>query len=262
MAFWENLERHFVFFPTAEIQQTPAQVGLEFEEVRFSNGYGRQLHGWYVPGDGNITWLWFHGNGGNIGHRVEELALVHHRLGVNVFIFDYQGYGNSEGRPSEQGTYRDARAALRYLQSRHDVDPEKIVYFGRSLGAAVAVKLAVSHPPLGLVLVAPFASLADMARVHYPYLPARLLVGERYNSLAQIRQLQHPLLIVHGDRDTTVPLSQGEKLFHAASNPKEMLVLPGAGHNDTYLIGGSVYWEALSRFLCGLSPGTTDPRPG
>ncbi len=261
MSFWEHLERHFVFFPTTEIERTPAQLGLEYEEVWFSNREGRQLHGWYVPSESPITWLWFHGNGGNISHRVEELALVHHRLGVNVFIFDYQGYGRSEGLPSEQGTYRDSRAALEYLNSRPDVAQDKIVYFGRSLGAAIAVELAGPHPPLGLALVAPFASLADMARLHYPLLPARLLVRDRYNSLDPIRRVQRPLIVLHGEQDTTVPFSQGEKLFQAANHPKELHPLSGAGHNDTYLTGGEPYWEALSRFLSGLTPGAPGGGP-
>ena len=262
MSFWEHLERHFVFFPTAEIERTPAQLCLEYEEVWFSNREGRQLHGWYIPSESPITWLWFHGNGGNISHRVEELALVHHRLDVNVFIFDYQGYGRSEGLPSEQGTYRDSRAGLEYLNSRPDVAQDKIVYFGRSLGAAIAVELAGPHPPLGLALVAPFASLADMARLHYPLLPARLLVRNRYNSLDHIRRVQRPLIVLHGEQDTTVPFSQGEELFQAANYPKELHPLPGAGHNDTFLTGGEPYWEALSRFLNSLTPGAPGAGPG
>ena len=262
MGFWEHLERHFVFFPTSEIEYTPDQVGLAYEDVRFSTEDGRQLHGWYIAGRGPTTILWFHGNGGNISHRVDELALVHHRLGVNVFIFDYQGYGRSEGRPSERATYQDARAALEYLHSRPDVDTGKIVYFGRSLGAAVVVELAVAHPPLGLVLVGSFASLADMARVHYPFLPAGLLVRDRYDSLARIARVDRPVIMFHGDQDATVPLSQAQKLFDAAGEPKELHVLAGAGHNDTYSTGGSAYWEALSRFLDGLIPGTPGSKTG
>ena len=256
MSLWEHLERHFVFFPTPEIEYTPDQVGLAYEDIRFSNQDGRQLHGWYIEGKGPITLLWFHGNGGNISHRVDEMALLHRWLGVNVFIFDYQGYGRSEGQPSEQATYRDARAALEYLRSRPDINRNGIVYFGRSLGAAVAVELAVAHPPLGLVLVGSFTSLADMARVHYPLLPARLLVRGRYDSLARIARVDRPVIIFHGDHDTTVPLSQGQKLFDLAGDPKELHILAGAGHNDTYVKGGNAYWDPLARFLAGLSPGT------
>ena len=250
--FWPLIERRFVFFPTEEIVQTPAAVGLTYEEVFFTTSDGLRLHGWFVPGNGDVTWVWFHGNGGNIGHRVDELALFHHKLGVNQFIFDYRGYGRSEGTPSEKGTYQDARAAMAYLHSRPDVDAGKIVYFGRSLGAAVAVELAGSHPPLGLVLVAAFSSMEDMARLTFPFLPVGLLVKGHYDSLSRIREIQSPLLVMHGDLDSTVPLSQGEKLFNSANGPKRFHVLTGADHNDTYLVGQG-YWEALDEFLATLS---------
>jgi fermentation-respiration switch protein FrsA (DUF1100 family) len=248
---WTQLERIFVFFPTPEIIYTPAQMGLEYEDVYFTTEDGQQLHGWYVPGNTDLTLLWFHGNGGNISHRAPEIAQIHYRLGANIFIFDYRGYGRSEGVPSEMGTYRDARAALAYLQGRADVNPSKIVYFGRSLGAAVAVELAARHqPPLGLVLIAPFASLSDMARIIYPFLPAApWLVRGRYNSLAHISNIPCSLLILHGDQDTVVPISQGRKLYDAANEPKNFQALPGAGHDDTYIAGGAAYWDTLSEFL-------------
>jgi fermentation-respiration switch protein FrsA (DUF1100 family) len=249
-----HLERFFLFFPTSEVAHTPLQVGLEYDEVYFATEDGQQLNGWFIPGPSDVTWLWFHGNGGNISHRVEEIALINRRLGVNLFIFDYRGYGQSEGKPSERGTYRDARAALQYLQGRSDVNQDKIIYFGRSLGAAVAVELAVDHPPLGLILVAPFASLSDMARVHYSALPGvSWLARNRYNSLDRIIRINRPLLIIHGSQDSTVPLSQGQKLYQAANQPKRFLALPLAGHDNTYLAGGAVYWETLSEFLAILA---------
>jgi uncharacterized protein len=253
VVLWTQLERIFVFFPTPEIIYTPAQTGLEYEDVYFTTADGQQLHGWFVPGNTNITLLWFHGNGGNISHRVPETAQIHYRLGVNVFIFDYRGYGRSKGIPSEQGTYRDSRAALVYLQGRADVNPENIVYFGRSLGAAVAVELAAHQPPLGLVLVAPFVSLSDMARILYRLPVVPWLVRDRYDSLAYINRTHRPLLILHGDQDTIVPISQGRKLFDAANEPKQFQPLYGAGHDDTYIAGGAAYWDTLSEFLDELS---------
>lgn len=252
VGLWTQLERLFVFFPTSELRYTPDQVGLDYEDVYFTTEDGQRLNGWFVAGSTDITWLWFHGNGGNMGHRVEEMALIHRQLGVNLFIFDYRGYGRSGGKPSEQGIYRDARAALDYLQGRSDVVPEKIVYFGRSLGAAVAVQLASTSPPLGLALVAPFTSLGDMARVAYPRLPLGWLVSNRYNSLARLPQVHRPLLILHGDQDETVPLSHSQKLLQSANPPKCLQILPGAGHNDTYLAAGSAYWDALREFLDAL----------
>ena len=253
---WTQIEKRFLFFPTHEIAYTPGQAGLDYEEAFFFTQDGLRLHGWYVPGRTDVTWLWFHGNGGNISHRVDEMALIQQRLGVNQFIFDYQGYGRSEGRPTEQGTYRDARAALEYLQNRPDGAADRIVYFGRSLGAAVAVELATSQPPLGMVLVSPFASVGDMARLTTPFFPVRWpvqwLVGNRYDSLARIGRVDRPLLILHGDQDQTVPVSQGKKLFEAANSPKQFRLLAGAGHNDTYSTGGAEYWDALTEFMAAL----------
>ena len=258
IVLWTQLEKRFIFFPSSEIGYTPGQAGLTYEDVVFATDDGINLHGWFLPGSTELTFLWFHGNGGNISHRVGELAMLHHRLGVNLLIFDYRGYGRSQGRPSEQGTYRDARAALRYLLARPDVSRENIVYFGRSLGSAVAVELAVEHPPAALILVSPIASVAHMARVTFPYLPIGWLIGNRYNSLARIPTIQRPLLILHGERDETVPLSQGRMLYEAANQPKHFKVLSQAGHDDTYDSGGAVYWNALQEFLAELPGGQTD----
>ena len=252
LVIWTQIERRFLFFPTKEITYTPGQVGLDYEEVFFLTEDGMQLHGWYVPGRTDLTWLWFHGNGGNISHRVDEVAMFNHRLGVSQFIFDYRGYGKSQGRPTEQGTYRDARAALEYLRARPDVATDRIVYFGRSLGSAIAVELAASQPPLAMVLVSPFASVSDMARLTMPFLPVRWLVGKRYDSLAAIGRVDRPLLILHGEQDETVPVSQGRKLFEAANSPKQFRLLAGAGHNDTYSKGGAAYWDALTEFTAEL----------
>ena len=205
------------------------------------------------PRRGETVWLWFHGNGGDLGHRAEEMALFHHQVGASVFIFDYQGYGKSEGQPSEHGTYRDARAALEYLEGRPDANGKRIVYFGRSLGAAVAVELAVEHPPAGLVLVSPFTSLRDMARLSHPLLPfAAWAAGDRYDSAARIGKIHRPVLIMHGEHDEIVPVQQGEALLRAANHPRTFQVLPGAGHNDTYHAGGPVYWDQLKEFLRSL----------
>ena len=255
VTLWTQLEQRFIFFPTHDIVSTPDQVGLTYEDVYFTTSDGFRLHAWYVPGTTDVTWLWFHGNGGNLSHRVDDLALFHHRLGMNQLIIDYRGYGRSEGRPSEQGTYRDARAALLYLQGRPDVMPDRIVYFGRSLGTAVAVELAVDHPPLALVLVSPFASLSDMAHFAFPRLPAGWLVRNKYNSLARVAKVQRPLLILHGDQDETVPISQGEKLFRAANQPKRFQLLSGAGHNDPLGGGGTELWDALEEFMAEFTAG-------
>ena len=297
MSLMERFERKFVFFPTAAIELTPSDAGMEFEDVYFVTDDGIRLNGWYVPaprpesdisgntGNTNIdididtpansnepgsantrevTILWFHGNGGNIGHRVGDLALISRRLGVNSFIFDYRGYGRSEGKPTESGVYRDARAALDYLSSRSDVDPEGIVFFGRSLGTAVAVELAEEMAgemagesaggttPYGMILVSPLTTLKDMARVLHPLLPLHLLVGSRFNSLSRIGNVHCPLLVIHGENDEIIPVEQGRELFAAANSPKRFLSLPATGHNDSFSGSGAELWQFMDNFLASL----------
>jgi fermentation-respiration switch protein FrsA (DUF1100 family) len=259
LVLWAQLEKRFVFSPRSEIEFTPEQTGLEYEEIFFATQDGLNLHGWFVPAAGNHgsadrqTWVWFHGNGGNIGHRVEELTLLHQRLNVNLFIFDYRGYGRSQGSPSEKGTYLDARAALQYLVERPGVDADQIVYFGRSLGAAVAVELAVARPPKGMVLVSPFSSVREMARMAVPFPAAGLLVRNHYPTIFRIRNVEAPVLVLHGDLDETIPIAQGRKLFEAANEPKTFRELTGAAHNDTYIAAPEAFFGALEQFRADLS---------
>ncbi len=247
-----------VFFPQAEVLYTPADAGLAYEDVRFDTTDGLTLHGWFVPGpegrggDGQ-TWLWFHGNGGNLAHRVDEIALLHRRIGVNLFIFDYRGFGRSAGAPSEWGTYVDARAALQYLRGRPDVDPERLVYFGHSLGASVAVELAVGTSPLGLVLVSPFTSIREMAELTPMFRPFSWLVSGHYDSLTRLSSIYLPVLVLHGDLDMLVPIAQGRKVYDAANEPKRFVTLPGAAHNDTHLVTQNELVEALEQFKAEVS---------
>ena len=243
------LERSFIYFPERELIGNPADFGLPFDDVSFTASDGLRLHGWFVPGKGDVTWLWCHGNAGNISHRLENLRLLHDELGVGVFIFDYRGYGRSEGSPSEEGTYRDAEAALAYVLSRPDLDSRRIMYFGRSLGAAVAVELATRRPPFALILESPFTSMADLARHHYRLLPATGLIRTKYDSLSKIGNVRVPLLVLHGDEDDIVPFESGKRLFEAASEPKRFYTIRGAGHNDTYIVGGREYFRALREFV-------------
>ena len=248
----ELIDKRFIFFPQKELVGTPAHWGIPFEDVVFPTSDGINLHGWFVKGDSEFTWIWFYGNGGNISHRLEELMLLHSRLGINILLFDYRGYGQSEGSVSEKGTYRDARGALDYLRSRQDVDSRKIVYFGKSLGAAVAVDLARQHEPQGLVLESTFTSIRNMAKKHYPFLPLFLLVRTKYDSLSKIGRISSPVLIVHGDRDELVPISQGRRLYEAAKGPKSFYEVHGAGHNDVTGVGGEDYFKTMAEFLRSL----------
>lgn len=244
------LEEKFIFYPLAAIDETPRNVGLAFDDISFSTADGVQLNGWFVPTPGaQTTLLWFHGNAGNISHRLENIRLLHDRVEINTFIFDYRGYGRSQGQPSEEGTYRDGEAALRYLRSRKDVDPKRIVFFGRSLGAAVAAELATREDALALILETPFASIREMARVAFPFLPIGPLLRTRYDTVEKVKRVKGPLLVVHGDRDEIVPFAQGQKVFDAAPQPKEFYAIRGAHHNDTYIVGGPAYFAALKDFI-------------
>jgi uncharacterized protein len=244
------MEHRFIFFPDQQLILTPADLRLPFREVRFSAADGVALHGWLIPGAADQPLvLFFHGNAGNISHRVENLALLH-RLGLSVFIFDYRGYGLSEGQASEAGTYADARGALHWLQGE-GWPPERTIYFGRSLGAAVAVQLALEAPPAGLVLETPFTSIAAMGRQHNPilYLLLGWTLNARYDSLSKIADIKVPLLVFQGDRDDIVPEKMARTLFERANEPKTFHLIRGAGHNDTYERGGAAYWERWRQFV-------------
>ncbi|HWP58925.1 MAG TPA: alpha/beta hydrolase [Candidatus Acidoferrales bacterium] len=245
-----RFEDRFIYYPQAAIEQTPARAGLGFEDVYFATEDGLRLHGWFVPHPGaKTTVVWFHGNAGNIGHRVDNLKLLHDKVGVHIFIFDYRGYGRSEGKPSEEGLYKDAAAAVAYLGSRRDVDPARLVFFGRSLGAAVAAEAALKYGCLALILETPFASIREMARAAFPLLPLWPLIRTRYDTLEKVRRIDVPVLVIHGDQDEIVPFRQGKEIFDAAPEPKEFYAIPGARHNDTYIVGGDAYFAAIKRFI-------------
>ncbi len=248
---WTHVvDRSFIYFPSREIEATPGDVGLAFEDVRLQASDGVALHGWFVRGGDDATIVWFHGNGGNIGHRVGNIGELVERLAVNVFIFDYRGYGRSEGSPNEEGTYLDAEAAIAHIRSRADVNPDKLIYFGRSLGCAVAAETAIKHPPSALICESGFTSVKAMASRVYPFLPGlHLLVTTKYDTLSKIARVDVPVMILHGDRDEIVPFSMSGELFDAVKGTKRFYSIEGAGHNDTYYVGGRAYFEALREFI-------------
>ena len=246
----EPLEKRFIFFPDNTIHETPREWGLPYEEVHFMTEDRVRLNGWWIPGTGSpITLLWFHGNAGNISHRLEIIKQRRDRLGANIFIFDYREYGRSEGTISEEGTYRDGEAAIRYLRGRGGLDPARIVFFGESLGSAVATEMAIRHGCAALILESPFLSVREMARVSFPFLPVGPLLRTRYDTFSKIGKVRAPILIVHAENDEIVPFRQGQRLFEAAPVPKEFYAVKGAHHNDLYLVGGKGYLDALGRFL-------------
>jgi fermentation-respiration switch protein FrsA (DUF1100 family) len=246
----ESVERRFIYYPTRPLVADPAAVGLAFRDVRFTAADGVRLHGWLVEGRRPLTLLYSHGNGGNIGDRVSIARLLVDHLGVGVFMYDYRGYGQSEGEPTEAGLVRDAVGARAALL-REGVAAEAIVYFGRSLGAAVTVQLALAHPPRGLVLESPFASVRAMANTVLP--GAGHLFRTRWDTLATVRGLRAPLLVIHGDADEVVPYAQGRAVFDAAPEPKTLFTVRG-GRHYAMEAGWSDYWAAWRAFLDGLQP--------
>ncbi len=263
--FWRWAEKRFVFSPDSGLDASPEAEGLNYEDVYLTSPDGLRLHAWFVPapaganGSHGQTWLWFHGNGGNLGTRVGQLAKAHHLLGVHQFIFDYRGYGNSEGHPTERGVYLDARAALEYLRGRPEVDANLIVYFGHSLGAAVAIELAAEHPPAGMALIGPFSSIKDMTRLVTPIPLAGWLVRGHFNSMNRIGRVHTPLLILHGELDDIIPHRQGFKLYQAANRPKRFVTLHGAAHNNVQHVAGDAMAQALVQFRNGVPTGDVAP---
>ncbi len=248
-------EKQLIYFPYRTLELSPSDLGMRFEDVRLE-AEGAALHAWWLPRDG-ARWsvLFCHGNAGNISHRLERARLMQQRLAASVLLFDYRGFGRSSGSPDEDGTYRDARAAYRHLVEERRIASGRLVLWGESLGAAVAVQLAVEQPSAAVVLESPFTSNPDMARAAYPFLPpVGRLIRTRYETLSKVKGLRVPLLVLHGERDEIVPFAQGRRVFLAAPEPKRFFAIPGAGHNDSYQAGGEPYWRALTAFLEGVSP--------
>jgi fermentation-respiration switch protein FrsA (DUF1100 family) len=251
-------QRRLIYLPAPRAVPPASSVLPGAEEVTFTTADGLRLGGWFVPagavGDPATRSpgvLVCNGNGGNRSLRA-ALAAELSRMGLAVLLFDYRGYGGNPGHPSEEGLAADARAAQAYLAGRPEVDPDRLVYFGESLGAAVALRLAVERPPAALVLRSPFASLAEVGRLHYPLAPMSLL-RDRYDSAALIGRLAAPLLVVAGGRDRIVPASHSRRLFAAAPQPKRLVVLEGADHNDHDLLAGPRLLAELRAFLAGVA---------
>lgn len=244
---WATQDR-LVYFPEHALITTPRVLGVDYEDVFLTTEDGVHLHGWFVPTPSpRATLLFLHGNGGNISHRIDKIDIFR-RLGLNVFIVDYRGYGRSGGRPSEDGTYLDARAAWSYLMQTRAIPASRMVVYGESLGSAVAIELAVEQTPRAVMIESGFTSIPDLGAEIYPWLPVRLISRFRYASKENIAQLRVPVLVIHSRLDDITPFHHGEQLFAAANEPKQFLEIRG-GHNDGFLVSGVRYSNGIAAFL-------------
>jgi uncharacterized protein len=244
------LEDRLIYFPVCYPGGLWQPPGLAFEDAWFQAPEGPQIHGWYVPcKDARAVVLFCHGNGGNVTHRADALRRLRDLAHATVLIFDYRGYGRSEGSPSESGVLADARAARSWLAKRAAVDEDRIVLLGESLGGGVAVDLAAADGARGLVLESTFTSLPDIGAYHYPWLPVRWLARTRLDSLAKIGCYHGQLLISHGDADEIIPYQFGRRLFEAANEPKQFFTVRGGSHNQ---LRNMEYYEKLAEFFAKL----------
>lgn len=254
-----------IFQPSPGVDLTPKQLGIEAEALFLETEDGVRIHAFWLPAPGaehdaeNVArhdseraLLFLHGNAGNASHRLPNAARLRD-LGIHVLLPDYRGYGLSEGSPTERGVQIDARAALAYLTNERGLDPRRVILFGRSLGAAVAVELARHRPLAGLILESAFPSAEAVAREAFGW-PLATLARGRFDVARRIREIEAPLLFFHGDADRIVPLELGRALYRAAPEPKTFEVIEGAGHNDMVPIGGEAYFRRIGAFLDEVAP--------
>lgn len=245
------IQGRLIYFPTKDLYRTPANAGWPYEDVRIAVD-DAITHGWWIPHPAATpnTVLFSHGNAGNIADRLESCGIFRH-LGLNVLVYDYGGYGESTGSPNEQRCYADIRAMWRWLIEEKDVPSERIVLFGRSLGAGPTAQLATEVTPAGIILESAFASVPSMAQTLYPVFPARLLVRDRFDNVAKAPRFTAPLLVIHSRDDSIIPYAQGRMVFEAAREPKVFFEMIG-DHNDGFVMTGERYVDALRVFIAPL----------
>lgn len=239
---------YFPGIPSRELTATPLDVGLAYENVTLTAEDGVRLHGWWIPhAHPRATLLHLHGNAGNVSHRLELIRILHD-LGLSILIFDYRGYGRSQGKPSEAGTQRDSLAAWRHLTEVRHIPPDQIVLHGQSLGAALAAWLAAHEPPGALILESAFTSVPELAAELLPWLPARRLARFHYDTRQYLGSVRCPVLVVHSPDDEIIPYAHGQRLYETAARPKAFLKLRG-DHNAGFLLSGRDYVDGLDTFL-------------
>lgn len=246
-----TFQSRYVYYPNLVLpilSADPGHIGLPFENISFKTSDGLNLSGWFIPKENSRGVLVFcHGNAGNIGHRLESIQLFN-RLGLEIFIFDYRGYGDSEGKPTEKGTYLDAEAAWRYIVEDRHVDPAKVIVFGRSLGGGIASYLASRCAPGALILESTFTSLPDVAASRYWFMPIRILMRIKYHTAEWLGNVNCPTLIVHSRDDEEIPFTHGQCLFETTSEPKELLEIAGT-HNEGFITSSVLYEDGINNFI-------------
>jgi len=241
MIFYPNM-------PGRNLTSTPENIGLIYQDVEFVTEDNVKLHGWFIPNkNAKGTVLFFHGNAGNISHRLDSIAIFN-RLELNVFIIDYRGYGQSEGKITEKGIYRDAEASWNYLSRIQGISEKQIIIFGRSLGASIASRLASKHTPAALIIESGFTSVPSMAQRFYPFLPVRWLSRYKFDTKQYVQNISCPVLVAHSKNDEIIPYGEGREIFEAAPEPKQFLDMQG-GHNDGFTVSGASYIKGLESFI-------------
>ncbi len=244
------IERRSIYFPLANLTNNPSDIGLNYRSVYFHTSDQKKLKAWFIPREGaEFTVLFSNGNAGNISYRLEKIALLH-QLGLNVFIYDYRGYGKSQGSPSEEGLYKDIRGAYDYLLNQLGVSQDEIILYGESLGGAVAIDLASQKPVRAIIVEGTFSSVKEMARRVLPFVP-HFILASRFDNLAKISGIECEKMIIHSKDDEIIPFSQAKRLFEAAKAPKKFLKLRG-GHNTAFWDSIQKYKEGLRSFLSQL----------
>ena len=250
-------ENYNLYYPTSKIEYTPDDINLKYSDFEIQLKSGPTITGWIIPSESSKGFLIFcHGNGGNISHRIETIGFFN-KLDITVAIFDYPGYGKSSGKPNESNLFESAGAVYKMLQDKYGMKSEECIIYGRSLGGAVAVDLASHVSTAGLIVESGFSSTIQMGKEIFPFLPAKLIISQPFDSISKIPKITAPKLIMHSRKDEIIPYHHGEDLYRAASEPKIFLEISGT-HNDGYEYRGKEYAKSLKEFIDSTLP--TNPQ--
>ena len=250
MLFDNLADKYLIFKPSSTQVGTPKDLGIEFDDLYFKSTDNVTLHGWFIDKGSEHTIVWVHGNGGNISHRIPGLKNLYDNTKYNIFIFDYRGYGKSDGSVSESGSYQDSFSATEFLNKTYSIEPNQLILFGKSLGCAIACEIAAKINPLALLLESPFTSARNMAKFRFPFMPGiEYLISDKFNTCAKINQLNCPIMFIHGDSDRTIPIKMAITLYKSYQYSKFFLEANGAGHNNIEQVLGISYFEQIESFI-------------